>query len=131
MVSIPSAISKITRPVPVEAFPRKRLFHQLDRVRKCPIVWVCGPPGCGKTTLISDYISTRGDPCLWYRVDEGDQNIASFFYYMGLAAKKAAPRKRRALPFFTPEYYMGIPTFTRRYFEELYSRIKSQRIGGN
>jgi LuxR family maltose regulon positive regulatory protein len=42
---------------------------------------------------------------------------------MGLAAKRAAPRKRRPLPLLTSEYLQGISTFTLRYFEELYSRL--------
>ncbi|HET6461623.1 MAG TPA: BTAD domain-containing putative transcriptional regulator, partial [Syntrophales bacterium] len=37
---------------------------------------------------------------------------------------KVAPRKRKPLPLLTPEYLQGIPTFTTRFFEELYSRLK-------
>jgi LuxR family maltose regulon positive regulatory protein len=47
---------------------------------------------------------------------------------MGLAAKKAAPHQRKSLPLLTPEYLLGIPTFTHRYFEELYSRLKTSSI---
>jgi ATP/maltotriose-dependent transcriptional regulator MalT/DNA-binding SARP family transcriptional activator len=43
---------------------------------------------------------------------------------MGLAAKKAAPRTLKPLPLLTNEYIYGIPTFTVRYFEDLYSRLK-------
>ena len=57
-------------------------------------------------------------------MDEGDADIASFFYYMGLAAKKSAPRRKKILPLFTPEYALGLPVFTRRYFEKLYSWMK-------
>ncbi|HWR58058.1 MAG TPA: tetratricopeptide repeat protein, partial [Thermodesulfovibrionales bacterium] len=92
------------------------------------VIWVSGPAGSGKTTLVASYLDSRRLPCLWYQLDEGDADIATFFYYMGLAAKKAAPRKRRSLPLFTPEYYMGIPTFTRRYFEELYSRSRPPSV---
>ena len=117
-------MSKVTRPIPVRVFQRKRLFNLLDRMRKQPVIWVCGPPGCGKTTLVSSYIEDRKIPCLWYQVDQGDEDIATFFYYMGLAAKKATPRKRKALPLLTPEYLQGISTFTLRYFENLYERLK-------
>ena len=44
---------------------------------------------------------------------------------MGLAVKKAAPLKRKPLPLLTPEYLLGIPTFTLRFFEELFSRLKA------
>ncbi|HZW36368.1 MAG: hypothetical protein ACM319_00605, partial [Deltaproteobacteria bacterium] len=86
-------------------------------------MWVSGPPGCGKTTLVSSYISTRGNPCLWYRVNEGDNDIASFFYYMGLAARRAVPGKRGPLPLLTPEYLPGLSLFTQRFFENLFGRL--------
>jgi ATP/maltotriose-dependent transcriptional regulator MalT len=92
-------------------------------MRKQPVIWVSGPAGSGKTTLVSSYIETRKIPCLWYQIDAGDSDIATFFYYIGQAAKKAAPRIRRQLPLLTPEYLQGIPAFTYRYFEELYGRL--------
>jgi ATP/maltotriose-dependent transcriptional regulator MalT len=67
-------------------------------------------------------------PCLWYQVDKTDDELSTFFYYMGLAAKKAAPHQRKSLPLLTPEYLSGIPTFTLRYFEKLYSRLKTSSI---
>jgi LuxR family maltose regulon positive regulatory protein len=117
-------IAKIARPVFGGTYPRKRLFRSLDRARKRPIVWISGPAGCGKTTLLSTYLSTRGDPCVWYRMDESDNDFASFFYYMGLAARRSAPRKTKPLPLLTPEYLPGLSTFTKRYFEQFFGRLK-------
>ena len=118
-------IAKITNPVLKGISPRKRLFRHLQSSKGRPVIWVTGPPGCGKTTLIASYLDSYKIPSLWYKVDEGDADIATFFYYMGLAAKKAAPHKRKPLPPLTPEYLLGIPTFTLRFFEELYSRLKT------
>jgi len=95
----------------------------LDRMIKQPVIWVSGPAGCGKTTLVSSYLDSRKLPCLWYQIDQGDADPATFFYYLGLAVREAAPRKRNLLPLLTPEYLQGISTFTLRYFEELYSRL--------
>src|SRR5262249_13068136 len=36
----------------------------------------------------------------------------------------AAPRRRQTLPLLTPEYRQGLSTFTRRFFRELYGRLK-------
>ncbi|MBW7957582.1 MAG: AAA family ATPase [Deltaproteobacteria bacterium] len=68
-------------------------------------------------------MDSRKLPCLWYQVDEGDGDLATFFYYMGLAGKKSAPKNKKPLPLLTPEYLLGIQTFTRRYFENLYGRL--------
>lgn len=120
-----ASIAKITRPNISGIIPRRRLFKLLDSNRKSPITWVSGPAGSGKTTLVASYLDARRLSCLWYQIDEGDADISTFFYYMGLAAKKAAPRNRKPLPLLTPEYLGGIPVFTGRYFEDLYSRLRS------
>ena len=117
-------IAKITRPKITGIFSRKRLFRLLDGAREYPVTWVSAPAGSGKTTLVASYLDTNKIPCLWYQVDEGDSDIATFFHYMGMATKMAAPQKRKPLPLFTPEYFQGISTFTLRYFENLFSRFK-------
>lgn len=89
-----------------------------------PVLWVGSLAGSGKTTLVSSYIQERRLPCIWYQCDEGDADLSSFVYYMALAAQKANPRKRRPLPLLTPEYLPSLSTFARRYFDELYGRLK-------
>ena len=79
------------------------------------------PPGAGKTSLITSYLAARSLSNLWYQVDAGDADIASFFYYLG----QAVARRRRPLPLLTPEYRQGLAIFTRRFFRELYGRLKT------
>ncbi len=81
---------------------------------------VSGPPGAGKTTLVADYLVVRRLRHLWYQLDEGDGDIATFFYYL----RQAAPRRRHGLPLFIPEYRRNITGFARRFFRELYTRLK-------
>ena len=85
-----SSLAKISRPSPLGVFPRQRLFRLLDHSRAHPITWITGPPGSGKTTLVTSYLDPRKLPSLWYQLDEGDADIASFFYYLGLAANATA-----------------------------------------
>jgi LuxR family maltose regulon positive regulatory protein len=130
MAVLPPPLAKISRPVPKGCLPRKRLFRLVDRsFKKAPLLWVCGPPGCGKTTLVSTYVGTRMAPALWYKFDEGDDDLASFFYYLGVAGKRAAPRMRKSLPVLTPEYLGGIQEFTRTrlFFENLFARLPPGR----
>lgn len=115
---------KISRPIPKGIYLRHRLFEQINHLRNRPVIWVSAPAGSGKTTLVSSYVENGSIPCLWYQLDGGDKDLATFFYYMGQAAAKAAPRKRKPMPLLMAEYLQGIPTFTLRYFEELYRRLK-------
>lgn len=119
------SIAKITRPAVTGVVQRNRLFSLLDRVAGKPVTWISAPGGAGKSTLVASYLEARKIPSLWYHCDELDADLATFFYYMGLAAKKAAPRHKQALPLLTPEYLAGIATFTRRYVEILFSRVKT------
>ncbi|MBW1804437.1 MAG: hypothetical protein JRJ85_27350 [Deltaproteobacteria bacterium] len=119
------ALAKITRPNLPDVFPRKRLFDRLDHLRSRPAVWISGPAGCGKTTLVASYLEARGLPCIWYQLDQADVDPAAFFYYMGLAAKKAAPRRKKFLHLLTPDVLPGLDIFALHYFENLYGRLKT------
>ncbi|MDI6763476.1 MAG: BTAD domain-containing putative transcriptional regulator [Thermodesulfobacteriota bacterium] len=128
MASRSSSLAKLARPALSRVFLRERTFDLLDRLRQQPVIWISGPAGCGKTTLASSYIETRRLPCLWYRLDRGDGDAATFFYYLGLAAKKVSPRAKTPLPLLTPEYLRGMSTFALRYFEKLYQRLRNPSV---
>ena len=119
----PVSLAKTTRPSLAGIIPRDRLFQLLDEALGSSVIWVTGPPGCGKTTLAASYLENRKLASLWYQLDEGDADVASFFYYLGLATANYSKRKLAPLPQLTPEYHAGLPAFTRRYFQALYQRL--------
>ena len=123
-----TSIIKISPPVLKNVYPRERLFDRLDNLLNRPIVWVSGPAGCGKTSAVASYIKDRQLPCIWYQMDEGDADPATFIYYLGLASKKAAPWRKKALPLLAPEYLPGLATFARRFFEDFHNRLKSSTL---
>src|SRR5262249_36848583 len=60
---------------------------------------------------------------LWYQLDEGDADPATFFYYLRLAAEELGPAAE-PLPLLAPEYHAALPVFTRRYFQALYALLE-------
>src|SRR5206468_3033746 len=60
---------------------------------------------------------------IWYQVDPGDSDPATFFYYLGQAAKPFTRKTQRPLPLLTPEYLQDVEGFSRRFFRELFSRL--------
>ena len=126
--NLKTVLAKITLPRSENCLPRERLFNELDQARQHKAVWIGAPAGAGKTILASSYLQSRQLSSLWYQVDEGDGDIASFFYYMGQAAEQLLAGSHPPLPLLTPEYRGGSATFARNYFRELYSRIKSPTV---
>ena len=115
--------AKLTAPRLRNIVSRGRLFSFLDGVEAVPVTWVSSPAGSGKTTLLASYLQTRRIPHIWYRVDETDNDVAGFFYYMGEAAKSLKKGRSKPLPLLTAEYRAGLPAFTRRYFESFFGRM--------
>ncbi|MEA3223189.1 MAG: BTAD domain-containing putative transcriptional regulator [Thermodesulfobacteriota bacterium] len=115
--------NKITPPSLPKVVPRNRLFNLLDQRQHYQVTWISSMAGSGKTTLAASYLNSRNLPYLWYQIDEGDGDISTFFYYLGLAARKATPRKRKPLPLLTPEYFAGVSVFSGRFFENLCERL--------
>src|SRR3954467_15453676 len=117
-------LAKLTRPRLHKAVARERLFELLDEARTDKsAICVVGPPGAGKTTLVASWLDARGIKGIWYQVDSGDAELATFFYYLGAAAKPFLRRGQSPLPALTPEYLQDIDGFSRRYFRELFSRL--------
>jgi LuxR family maltose regulon positive regulatory protein len=123
-----ASLAKITRPLLSGNFPRRRLFRRIDLVLKRSSLWVTGPAGSGKTTLVSSYLADRRLSGLWYRLEEGDADPETFFHYLGLAVRKAAPRFRMPLPSLTPDQLPAVAMFSRRYFEILFSRLRAGSV---
>jgi len=116
-------LAKLTRPRLHKAVAREKLFELLDEKREYPVVWIVGPPGAGKTTLAASYLEESGVPAIWYQIDPGDSDPASFFYYLKQAVEQARLRKSKPLPLLTPEYLPDLPGFARRFLREMFLQL--------
>lgn len=125
MASHTAAMAKFARPNTKGVLLRNQLFETLNSLQKMPVLWIQSPAGAGKTTLISSYLEALRLPCLWYQVDEGDGDLASFFYYLQKAFRSipSESKEQSQLPLLTSEYQASLPFFTQRFFEQLFSEL--------
>jgi ATP/maltotriose-dependent transcriptional regulator MalT len=117
------SLAKTTRPSYARILSRERLFARLDAARANRVIWLTGPPGAGKTSLLASYIERRRLRSLWYQLDESDTDAASFVYHLDRAIAEQPKGNSPPLPRLTPEYQSGLPAFTRRYAEVAYQRL--------
>jgi ATP/maltotriose-dependent transcriptional regulator MalT/DNA-binding SARP family transcriptional activator len=107
---------------------RERLFTELDRLCRRAVVAVIGPPGAGKTTLVASYLEARDLHAIWFQVDQGDSDAATFFYYLRLAVEEVAPDTVPPLQLLAPEYVADLAGFSRRFFRDLYARLQPSTV---
>ena len=123
------AIAKLSMPRTAKGVIRPRLHALLDGAfQSTAAMWIVAPGGAGKTTLAATYIEEQKLPFLWYQMDKDDADPATFFYYLGLAAKQLQPTRDTFLPLLTTEYLHDIPGFTRRYFRHLFSLLPRETV---
>jgi ATP/maltotriose-dependent transcriptional regulator MalT len=119
------ASAKIMRASASKIINRKRLFRRLEGDKACPLIWISGPAGCGKSTLVSSFIEYSDKPHIWYKIDSSDTDISSFFFNMTQACKKNG-HGINSLPVFTSEYRLGIHEFSHNYFAALFSNFSEK-----
>lgn len=121
--------AKIICPQIYNVVKRERLFDQLDKgCMQGKLVWIAASAGSGKTTLISSYIHDKNIANCWYQIGSDDQDIATFFNYLGLAGNQLTSSRKKSIPKFTPERLQDVKAFAREFFSELAERLNNNGV---
>jgi LuxR family maltose regulon positive regulatory protein len=79
-------------PVLPTVLTRPKLLERLDRGREVPLTLVSGPPGYGKTTLLSLWAADHPGSVAWLTLDEGDNDPARFFQHLLASIQTVEPQ---------------------------------------
>ena len=70
---------------------RPRLMERMRDFLDRPATILCANAGCGKTTLVTDFIRSSRLPAVWYQIDPSDVDLAVFFGYLVCALRQRQP----------------------------------------
>ncbi|MFL6215906.1 MAG: BTAD domain-containing putative transcriptional regulator [Blastocatellia bacterium] len=70
---------------------RPRLMERMREFLDRPATVLCANAGCGKTTLVTDFIRSSKLPAVWYQIDPSDVDLAVFFGYLVCALRQRQP----------------------------------------
>ncbi len=103
--------------------PRNELLSRLSRLHTKSVAWVSGPPGAGKTNLVATYVKRQTSVIIWYEVEVGDEDPATFFHYLSENIKKKCGLAENWINPLKPEYLLSIDVYARQFFQLLCQNI--------
>ena len=128
-ITAPRVLAKLSRPRLHRTVARERLFALIDSRKQHPIIWMAGPAGAGKTSLVSSYCSTRKLFTVWLQLDHAESDAASFFHYLRLASEAHSVTLRNAsLPNLTPDYGLDSETYARNFARVMFSGLPGDSV---
>src|SRR5215204_6290954 len=84
--------TKLMPPRPVsDLLARPRLTEALRVHLESPMTLVAADAGCGKTTLVAEFVRSQSRPIVWYQLDHTDADPAVFLGYVAQGIKGAVP----------------------------------------
>lgn len=90
--------TKLLQPRAVlELLERPRLTARLKANLDAPMTMVAADAGCGKTTLIADFVRSQSRRTVWYQLDHTDADPIVFLTYVAQGIRNIAPNFGEAI----------------------------------
>ncbi|MGE5170404.1 MAG: BTAD domain-containing putative transcriptional regulator [Rudaea sp.] len=119
-VEVPATGFKATPPPLDGAIERAAALAALN-ADAAPARWLTGVSGSGKSTLIASHVHRSGRRCVWYRLDERDDDPAFFYANFTAAIERIRPQAHD-LPTFVDDDRAAEDAFAQRYFAAVVER---------
>lgn len=120
-------LHKITIPRGDHLILRDRLNTGLKGSGKA-VTWIAARPGSGKTSAVVSWIRATGKNALWYNVDQADEDLANFFYYLKMAASISPAIEKADLDSFPAGSISFVQTFSQNFFENLLAACRENSV---
>jgi LuxR family maltose regulon positive regulatory protein len=105
--------------------PRTRLIERLRGFLDRPATIICADAGCGKTTLITDFVRSSGLQFVWYQIDRSDLDLAVFFGYLIYGIRTIYPKFGEVVLGFISDTE-NLPAKTDQLIDALVNEISEQ-----
>src|SRR5687767_14838025 len=106
-----------------ELLKRPRLTERLKANNGSPVTMVAADAGCGKTTLIADFLKDSTRPSVWYQLDHTDADPIVFLNYLAHGIKNIEPDFGEALFAYLAEASEDLVRFPERAGDLLINEI--------
>ena len=104
---------------------RKEIFQAIQKKISYPVIWLEGPPGSGKTTLINSYLQYEKIPCIWYRLTEADNDIAVFLNTLSTRLTKYKNKANKNVSLLSLPYRPENKPLAKSFIKELNQIIET------
>src|SRR5262245_26760252 len=74
-----------------EVLARPRLRQRMQSNLDAAATIISANAGCGKTTLVADFVHSAGLPFVWYQVDASDEDLGVVFGYLVYGLRRLHP----------------------------------------
>jgi LuxR family maltose regulon positive regulatory protein len=110
---------------------RPRLLDRLRNQIDLPMTIVTANAGCGKTTLVNEFVRRAQTPYVWYQIDPTELDLGLFFAYMVHGMRRANPEFGGAVLGYireTDDLWSKAEQLADVFLNEVFERIEEKTI---